>query len=243
MPTSVESWRTKRTQWTKARDDAHVKKGAVASVSLGDSLDKVYKAGAKGYRPLLAAITACEKDVKTYQTKGGKSVAAVSGALKDLTGELGGLKRGVQADITTLTGLGEFLVNFHQLAVPGIDAGLVQNTLKVMQQDKTGNTTWSDAAPRVIYKDLPKVLKFWADGIKHLHAVKFDVTLPGKDPYYKWINSLDDRYMAGYKVLAAFPKTTSLQEHNEHARAGDGTMNGLQGDLKKTDAAIKALLA
>lgn len=143
------AWRGKRAEWTTARGKTPVKQGAVRSVSVGDGLDKIYKASLKGYRPLQAAIAAFKKDVATYVTKGGKGVAPVLAApwVKQFLKDLDALDLAVKAHLKTLSDFGPYLRTFYPEAMdiaPTPDR--MQKTQEYLAKDKSGSMTWAEAA-------------------------------------------------------------------------------------------------
>jgi hypothetical protein len=245
---TVDDWKTKRKAWTDARDKgpAKVKQGAVRGVSMGDSIDKVHKAGLKGYRPLLAATDALRKDVKTYQTKGGKSVAGVAGFLKKLSDDIDALEKAAKADVATLGKLNPYMVNFHQLAVPG--APLIaqwQNAGTLMQRDTTGKLTWTEAAAEVkLYAQVPKVIKLWQDAITYLDGITFRLTLPGKAGAYAYINGMAQEYKDHYKYVTVWKKKIeSAEEHLDIDKMTSQNLLALTHNSgPKWRAAIQSLL-
>lgn len=244
MPVTMDAWKVKRKEWTTARDAAHVKKGAVTSVSIGDRLDKVYAASAKGYKPLLAATASLRKDLGTYQTKGGKSVLGAKGYLDTLGKDVQKLETAANADLSVLTKLIGKVVEFHQLVVPGSpDPGQLEKTRAVIAQDATGATTWLDAAAKTdLYKLMPVVTKRYEDFIKDMRAVTFQVTLPGKAGAYNEIKDAHEAYLASYKALRQLAKSTTVGEHSDRDKVVGALATDLTAGVTRMRAAVASLL-
>jgi hypothetical protein len=245
MTMTMDAWnKKKREEWTRARDTAKVKKGAVGNVSIGDDLDNIYGASKKGYRSLLAAIEKAEKDIKTYQTKGGKAVDPVKGWLKSLGDDLDKLQKAAQTDGQMLAKFWPRLVEFHQLAVPGYpdshDAG---KTVKLVAGDATGATTWADAAKTVgLYRAMPEVLKLWAETIQNLKGMSFQLTLPGKEAQYKALAGLPARYDRCFTMLKDVAQVKSVDEHFQQMKAITGPMTDLDVGASDIGKVVKSLM-
>jgi hypothetical protein len=241
MPVTMDAWKGKRKEWTTARDAAHVKKGAVTSVSIGDRLDKVYAASGKGYQPLLAALAALEKDLNTYQAKGGKSVAGAKGYLTALTADLHALQGAVKKDMGTLKELAAKRRALHEAAVPPQPSmQLFERTETAIQQEKHKSQktlTWLGAAKvSGLYNSLPRAAKLWGEFIKYLGGVNFAVTLPNKKAEYDALADLKRQYAACYQLLLNFTKIKTKSDHLDCMKAAEVPMNELDG---KTGEFIK----
>ena len=69
----MTDWTKMRKTWTDARDKAKVKKGAVSGVSIGDAIEAVVKAEAKGYNAVFKATEALAVAFGKYKAKLAKS--------------------------------------------------------------------------------------------------------------------------------------------------------------------------
>jgi len=169
---------------------------------------------------LLAAIGALRKDIKTYQTKGGKAVEGVKEFLKKLDADLVAMDKAAKADLATLQKINPFMVKFHQLAVPGIpEDSRRQNAADILKRDTTGTMTWAEAAKQTnLYVAVPKVLDLWQQAIKYLDGITFQMTLPGKTAAYRHIDGMAQDYKSHYKYVAVWKKVKDLEEHFDIAK-------------------------
>lgn len=241
----MEKWKNMRDAWTTARDQAKIKKGAVSGVSMGDAIDKVKLAGAKGYNPLLKATAALRKDVAKYISKVDKTApAAVTWLKGTLLKQLDDLETRANADIATLAKVGPVLTPFHQRYVPGIPStDDVKRTFEYMQ--KTPGMTWPTAANDMkLYAKIPLVVPKWEEIAKFMAGLKFQVALPGKPAAYAYFGERAKIYLAGSKVIAKYLTCKSYAEHLELLKSGLDAMTAAenQGTQAEEDAVMKTLL-
>lgn len=183
----METWKSKRGQWQEARNTAKVAKGAVSSVSIGDDLDGIYSAAKKGYTSLVKAVEKAEKDIATYQTKGGKAVQPVAVHLKTLTTDLAALKKAAQADAKLLAQLLPYLQKFHSLHYPGTPSAedwLALERVMKGSGDQPGLDWAAAVKDRDFWYQMPATLKAYDATVKALRGLTFQVELRGKQTAY-----------------------------------------------------------
>lgn len=98
------NWSKTREEWRKARDSHGIKKGAVSGVSIGDAIEKVAKAEAKGYATLLSAAEALKAALEKYQVglKKAKNVKVFSDWIdKNILKDTNKLIADAKADLAT----------------------------------------------------------------------------------------------------------------------------------------------
>jgi hypothetical protein len=234
----MDAWKNKRKEWTTARDKHGVKKGAVSGVSIGDALDKVYASSAKGYKPLLAAIAALRKDLAKYIDKSGKaSPSFVTWIKGNLIKDLDRLEQDAQADLATLTKMYPYLLEFHQVYVPGMpDSSGIPAVLKAMEKDKL---SWQEAARKMgFFQAIPKIIPKWVEVSKYYASLSFKLRLPGKDASYKFFDGRDKMHARGAVFLSDASKTKDFNEYAQFMKA----MPGEVGVVDSSALGFKALV-
>jgi hypothetical protein len=216
----MDSWKDKRKVWADARDTKFkVKKGAVAGVSVGDSIDKVYAASKKGYLPVLKALDALHKDLAKYVAKSGSSAAGLVGWIKGtLQKQVDDARQRATADSSMLQQLQKDVLEFHQLAVPGIpESDVYAKAVKLMHAN---NLTWPAAAKELnLYVRTKNSLPYWQKMQQRIAGLTFKMDLPEHDANYAFWPDLASRYQKGIGVLNKYLACKDNVEHLELYRS------------------------
>jgi hypothetical protein len=113
---AIDDWKVLRKKWTTARDAAKpaVPKGAVKGVSIGDSIDAVYKAAQKDYRSLKTAIDKLQVATTKYKAAiKTKNAALVAWIDKNIDEPAKNLEKQVLGDVAKLKDVVRFYGPFN----------------------------------------------------------------------------------------------------------------------------------
>ncbi|HEY1065593.1 MAG TPA: hypothetical protein VGE52_05775, partial [Pirellulales bacterium] len=170
-----------RGKWTKARDDAKVKSGAVKGVSIGDLIDGVWSARKKGLTGVVTAanklIDGCKKYKAGVKNKTAEAWLAtnVESPAKNLLDEAATDAQTIQSMVGLVEGL---IAKCGNLVFPNADH--FRDAHQSQQSSKTP-MNWADASDKLytLLKEIQTIfVKFIAD-LKAL-AGKIALKLPNK---------------------------------------------------------------
>lgn len=239
----MTDWSGLRKKWTEARDKAGVKKGSVSGVSLGDAIDKVAKAQAKGYTSLAKAAKDMEEAADKYKAKIAKANPATAKWIADhISKEASALSKGVALDIGNLKWIIANLVNSGEVSGEWIfpDEGKLQNVMALMKTDPA--LTFAEATKRLnmfyaVEKFGPLVAKRAID----MKALTWHAKLPGHDADYTDLGEFADAVLSDVKLVLQWSKAASLDEFGTFGRTlrSKRTVRDLRLYAQKS---IKALL-
>jgi hypothetical protein len=230
----VTDWTKMRKTWTDARDKAKVKKGAVSGVSIGDAIDAVVKAEAKGYNAAHKASEALAAALGKYKTKLAKTNpdlvkwidATLLKQIKDYQGQVA-LDLGHISWIKQYP-LGDTIMSSYGLNPDSAGYRSTEDILEAANKPKAKKAeeeedeaeaeeaqamTWAQAAEQaklfhVTNASLPRVGKRALD----MSKLVWNAKLPGHDDDYAAIKKWAEALIEDVKYCAKWAKVDNGRE-------------------------------
>jgi hypothetical protein len=213
----LDDWKDKRKEWTTARDKAKVSKGAVKGVSMGDSIEAIYKASQKNLLALNTAIKELLDDLKKYKTAmKAKHADLVKWLHQNVEEPAEAIREGLSTDIGQLGVIRQGLQDFGR-SVPNFPDG--EEFHKVGMKAQELGMSWQGACSLNLFPRLLKAANMWKTLSKEIResAKKLKVELPGKDNAALF-NKVADGLDHEVNLVVALVKTPDLDSFQREAK-------------------------
>ena len=204
-----------RKTWSDARDKHGLKKGAVSGVSVGDAIDKLDKAQAKGYASTLSAAATLEGVLDKYRGKIAKTNPDFAGWMdKNIKKDLKALMDGVKLDIASVNWINVNVLRETVVTVGNMfpDSGMLVNARKLMAD--TPPKTFPEARKILdIFIAVEKIAALVAKRATTMKTMKWQHPLPGHAAHYAVFGKYADAVVDDVKFVIQWSKAPDMDTH------------------------------